>query len=83
MMIAIVTKTNGNRDVRPAVGVAFEKRSFLLRPMTDSHATTFALKLPTKPPIKDYDVSRWRVMTNIAVKLEETNERIVWQAAAE
>ena len=44
------------QDVRPAVGVAFERQSFNLRPLADAHAATFVLRIPTKPHIVNIKV---------------------------
>ena len=50
----------GDQDVRPAVGVAFERKPFILRPMADVHPATFVIKIPDKPLVVDFDVGEIR-----------------------
>ena len=56
LMLSLMTHdVYGDQDVDPAVGVAFERKPFILRPMADVHPATFIIKIPDKPLVIDFD----------------------------
>ena len=67
-VVGLLQSTDAQQDVRPAVGVTFERQAFALRPLADAYTATFVLKVPDRPHVKDIRFEGLRTQDNAIAK---------------